>query len=350
MRRLLTCLLCLALPALGHEAQWTLDPHHLPLGDGRVSAAPRGGYVYACPGPMRNQGAEHAGDWMRGDSWDATRKLQVRGAVNWPQASFASALEDWQRRLTGNALPVGGVTGEFPIARDDPAYRIDRNPNAIAAQSIDWRLPRDPRPAAQPACVPMGPVGIMLNGVLLFNALDAAHRDAVAHEVQDRCNGHPERSGSYHYHGPSPCVPGMDQPNRLVGYARDGFGIFSPLDENGRELRDADLDACHGRVSRIRWDGKDVEMYHYVMTREYPYSIGCFRGEPAALPRPAVGTDNARPVPEGGRAPRQPPREAVNACQGLQPEQACRIATPRGETLDGQCRQLGARLACVPRR
>jgi hypothetical protein len=26
-------------------------------------------------------------------------------------------------------------------------------------------------------------------------------------------------------------------------------------------------------------------MFHYVLTREYPYTIGCFRGQPASLPR-----------------------------------------------------------------
>jgi hypothetical protein len=37
------------------------------------------------------------------------------------------------------------------------------------------------------------------------------------------------------------------------------------------------------------WDGKVVSMYHYVMTDEYPYSIGCFRGTPVSVARPRGG-------------------------------------------------------------
>jgi hypothetical protein len=39
------------------------------------------------------------------------------------------------------------------------------------------------------------------------------------------------------------------------------------------------LDECHGMFSEILWDGKLVNMYHYVLNNEYPYSIGAFRGE-----------------------------------------------------------------------
>jgi hypothetical protein len=46
-------------------------------------------------------------------------------------------------------------------------------------------------------------------------------------------------------------------------------------------IADADLDICHGRSSPISWNGQTVDMYHYVATLEYPYTIGCFRGTPA---------------------------------------------------------------------
>ena len=44
----------------------------------------------------------------------------------------------------------------------------------------------------------MGMVGIALNGVVVYNALDDAGRDAAAYEVQDQCGGHPQGSGEYH--------------------------------------------------------------------------------------------------------------------------------------------------------
>jgi hypothetical protein len=52
-------------------------------------------------------------------------------------------------------------------------------------------------------------------------------------------------------------------------------------------------------------------MYHYVLTREYPYTIGCFRGTPAIL-RGAGGRGGRRGpppgrMPPGGPGPYGPP-------------------------------------------
>ncbi len=126
-------------------------------------------------------------------------------------------------------------------------------------------------------------IGVALNGVAIFNALDAAGRDAVAHETQDVCDGHPQAAGIYHYHGPSPCMPGQDGNAQLVGYALDGFGIYSRYDANGNEITNADLDACHGTTSQVMWNGKLTSIYHYVLTQEYPYTIGCFQGTPVRV-------------------------------------------------------------------
>ena len=122
-----------------------------------------------------------------------------------------------------------------------------------------------------------------LTGSVLFDALDAEGRDAPAHEIQDRCGGHPERTGQYHYHSLSPCADAGSSAkahSKLVGYALDGFGIYGPRGEAGRLLSNADLDVCHGHTHVIAWRGKQVRMYHYHTTAEYPYTLGCFRGTP----------------------------------------------------------------------
>ena len=72
----------------------------------------------------------------------------------------------------------------------------------------------------------------------------------------------------------------MQERSALVGYAIDGFGVFSPYDANGRELTTSDLDECHGTTSPIMWEGKMLPLFHYVLTRDFPYSISCFRGVP----------------------------------------------------------------------
>jgi len=264
-----------------------LDIHHLPLGDGHISTTPERGFVMSCRmHGGRGRGAQHVGAWIHGNTWDLTEKLHVRGKVTWPDAQFTiteTGTGRIVRRIEGNGLPVKTPTGSFPVAPDDPAYAIDRNPNSIEAQTVALTLPADPKIAAQPSCVPMGMIGVALNGVAIFNALDDGQRDAVAHEVQDLCNGHPQMMGEYHYHGPSPCLPGETENEKLIGYALDGFGIYSIYDRQGNELTNADLDACHGRVSTVNWNGKRVAIYHYVLTREYPYTIGCFKGTPLRL-------------------------------------------------------------------
>jgi hypothetical protein len=336
-------LLVLAATAAGSGSSHALDPRALPLGDGKVSGEPRRGYVYSCATQFRGGGAQHAGGWIHGATWDSTAKVQVQGDVAWPDARLTIAAESGERRVAGNGLPLNHTTGIFPVQRSDPAFQIDRNPNRIEAQQVAFSLPLSPGLAAAPGCVPMGPIGVALDGVAIFNALDDAGRDAVAHEVQDRCNGHPEHRGRYHYHGPSSCIPGATARNALVGYALDGFGIYSLYDESGRELTNADLDECHGRVGLISWNGREVSLYHYVLTREYPYTVGCFRG---AAVRTAARADAGSA--QGG--PPRPPAEAIAACSGLAPDASCRFTSPRGDAIGGTCRARAGFVACVPER
>lgn len=278
-------------PTARHEV---VDINHLPLGDGKISVTPKRGYVMSCRlGAARRGGAQHGGPWIHGNTWSFIAKLHVQGDVTWPRAEFSiRSVHDGTnniRLIQGNGLPVETPTGRFPISMTDPAYRFDRNPNSVRPYNLTLRLPLNPGEAASPSCVPMGIVGVALNGVAIFNALDAGGRDAMAHEVQDLCDGHPQGAGIYHYHGPSRCLPGETEDDKLIGYAIDGFGIYSMYDSRGRELTDADLDACHGRVSTVTWDGKRVAVYHYVLTREYPYTIGCFRGTPVIQQQLADG-------------------------------------------------------------
>jgi hypothetical protein len=65
----------------------------------------------------------------------------------------------------------------------------------------------------------------------------------------------------------------------LIGYALDGFGIFS-IHENGEDVTSESLDACHGHAHFVVQGGEVVSMYHYHVTADSPYTLGCFRGTP----------------------------------------------------------------------
>lgn len=99
-----------------------------------------------------------------------------------------------------------------------------------------------------------------------------------AHEVQDSCDGHPQQSGMYHYQLISMHPGATNHTPSLIGYTADGFGIYNSWDGNGVELTNADLDPCHGTTSSVPWNGSTQTVYHYVATRAFPYTIGCFRG------------------------------------------------------------------------
>lgn len=264
------------------QSNTTVNLKKIVIGDGRIATRPTAGSVWPCQTTFGGGGAFASGNWINSDgTYDLTAKPSVDGAIQWP-SDFAIQLKNGVRTLSGNRLP-SDPTGTFPVATTDDAYAYDRNPNKISTATVQINVPQFPQIASTASCVPFGEIGILVNGGYFFNALDALGRDAVAHEIQDGCDGHPEKSGAYHYHNVSTCLEKQSprtSHSALMGYALDGFGIFGHYGENGKELTNSDLDECHGHTHEIDWDGKRVTLYHYHATWEYPYTIGCFRGTP----------------------------------------------------------------------
>jgi hypothetical protein len=288
-----------------------VDLTALPVGDDLRSDAPEVDHLYLCSTfPTDGGGASTQGPWFNGDgTYDLTAKSYVLGEVEWPEATFEVSDDGTTRTLTGNDLPTDHTTGEFPIAEDDPAHDVDANPSGISENLYEFTLPTTPEQLAEPACVG-GEVGFLLSGVILNSPVDAGGRDAVAWEAQDHCSGHPNQSG-YHYHSVSPCVPDEGTGHSpLVGYALDGFGIYGHRGEDGEALTNADLDECHGHTHEVEWDGETVAMYHYHATWEYPYAVGCFRGEAVEQPLRTGGDDDTTSggPPEGGPPEGAPPQ------------------------------------------
>lgn len=253
------------------------------IGDGKISSSAKAGYVYSCQQNFNPNapGAQASGDWIQGSYWYPDLKPSVSGDVKWSNGGTTVSVSGDVRKLSSQNFPTHG-TGVYPVAQNDAAYQFDRNPNAISAQKIAINLTASPVLAAQPNCVPMGVVGVALTGAVFYNALDARGDDAVAHEIQDSCSGHPERSGQYHYHGPSDCMVAQKSASAhagLIGYAMDGFGIFGAHNTDGKTVTNSDLDECHGHTETVTWDGAEKSIYHYHITAGYPYTMGCFRGK-----------------------------------------------------------------------
>ena len=292
----------------------TANAHDLPLGDGKVSSEPKVGYVFSCRQRFdpNAPGARASGDWLGQTSWNPARKPYVQGSVSWP-AQITISREGDKRIIGANNLPTH-PTGIFPIRRDDPVYKYDRNNGRITQQEIRLELPAVPQVAEEASCVSMGMIGFALTNAAMYNGLDARGEDAPAHEMQDRCSGHPQQTGQYHYHNMSPCADdSRSQPDGhsdLIGYALDGFGVFGLFGEAGKKMVNEDLDTCHGHTHAILWDGELRELYHYHATDEYPYTIGCFRGTPVNLQAVNPGAEPDRQAPE--QANRPPRRDQQN--------------------------------------
>ena len=158
------------------------------------------------------------------------------------------------------------------------------NPNTIRLQNFTFKLSLEPTLAKEITRVPMGPIGMALNGVVFFNPFEAGGMNAVEgyDEVWlDSCCGHPQQEGVYHYHKYPSCVksPFADngkQHSPVIGFAFDGFPIYGPWEEAGIMAKDltADraLDVCNGHKD-------DVRGYHYHVTPgKFPYTIGGYAG------------------------------------------------------------------------
>jgi hypothetical protein len=152
------------------------------------------------------------------------------------------------------------------------------NPNRIVSQSLVLRVPVSPQPAA-PSDTPLGPMGVAVNGVALFNQY-AAGRSPLADEIRsfDRYNGHPQQSGTYHYHL-EPLFLTAQGNSRVIGVLLDGFFVYGTRDADGSVP--TGLDACNGHTGPTADNSQGV--YHYHITAQPPYIAGCFRGTPGSV-------------------------------------------------------------------
>lgn len=262
----------------------------LPVGDGKFSdTAPAVGTVFACPDYARSlhdapPQKTVRGPWFSSDGhwWFPDMKVSIPTTEH-HDGHYTEHLDGEERSITGNGLPVGVLTGVFPVQPGSLAYTIDPNPNRISPRQGTYDLTADPVPEDSPSCM-RSQVGVTTSGVPLFTALDAQGRDAEAWEVQDSCHGHPDPSSAYHYHSGTPCMGSKF--DEVIGWALDGYPITGNLVSPGSELSTPDLDVCHGITGPVRIDGKRKDTYHYVATRDFPYTVGCFRAQPATVEPP----------------------------------------------------------------
>lgn len=130
------------------------------------------------------------------------------------------------------------------------------DPNHIVSQSFTVTVPLVPSGAGQP--MGLGPVGMAVNGVAIFDD-QAAPGDDIYKESGsfDRCQGHPQRNGMYHYHSEPYAITHDD--DRFVGVLRDGNPVYGRRDPDGSVPT---LDAAGGHTG-VTEDSPKTPVYHY---------------------------------------------------------------------------------------
>jgi len=198
-------------------------------------------------------------------------------------------------------------TAKFPDTFGTQGY----NPSYIQELDKTYRLPLDPviDPNAQAMdandrnhALPMGAIGVAVNGVVFYNPFDAGMQDATS--MMDRCCGHPSPDNRYHYHKYPICVntPFVDKgdaPSQVIGFAFDGLPIYGPYQEAGIMAKDSTTNPLN--AFNACYD--DQRGWHYHVTPgKFPYLIGGYFAK--------LETSNIekRPIaPPGGSLPQFPP-------------------------------------------
>jgi hypothetical protein len=172
----------------------------------------------------------------------------------------------------------------------DPCYEEYmggmQNPNEIGEQSIQITFPATPDTSGQ--AMTGAVVGLALNGVPIY-ANFAAPGDDIFEEAEtfDRCGGHPNQQGNYHYHS-EPYSISYDDSN-FIGVMRDGYPIYGRRDPDGSYP--ADLDANGGHTG-LTVDSPATPVYHYHVNeqtstgmntageKQWFLTTGTYRGTP----------------------------------------------------------------------
>ena len=118
-------------------------------------------------------------------------------------------------------------------------------------------------------------IGVALNGVVIAGPYDSQNKIAPYNRIVDKCASHADPQGMYHYHFAPLCMRdsggasfAIDE-TKQVGWSFDGYKI---LGLTNRELHKPEIDTCNGHEH----DGD----YHYHITRDFPFFMGCFKAHP----------------------------------------------------------------------
>ncbi|HMQ69837.1 MAG TPA: YHYH protein, partial [Ignavibacteria bacterium] len=178
-----------------------------------------------------------------------------------------------------------------------PSYTIGpwaMNPNIPSNQNWTFKIARFPVPAGASTAAGNGQIGVLKNGVVLFNPGDAMsyNNQNIWHRVAqyfegvgfDTSGGHPAPGGVYHYHinMKKLYTPDENEHSPLLGYMFDGYPLYGPYAYSNSNGTGGIRRMISGYVKRnitertTLPDGTVLQSNQYgpVVSSQYP--LGCF--------------------------------------------------------------------------
>ncbi len=154
----------------------------------------------------------------------------------------------------------------------DPVVATRLTPGGIGSRSLTVTVPSAPEIAATSTATGLGPIGISVTGVPIFNDQEGDNRpiEEMIVETFDYAGAHNGPSG-YHYHVESSDVPEntilSHDDEKLVGIMADGFLIYGRKC-NSTGDHPTNLDVSGGHSSSTQHSAND-KFYHYHIINEF---------------------------------------------------------------------------------
>jgi len=210
-----------------------------------------------CPRHI-SDGMEKAGIWFKDDKvYDVSGHFIANLDEFYSDDKWLLYREDGTIKVT-ETEEACLAAAKPEVDEDYHNYCVECLPEYFKDQVTTFVIPATPTYLKSVQNFGRGGIGIAFNGVN-YDPPAPTHAILAAHTIAplDDHGGHVNPHGGYHYHavtGSTKEIVQNDTHAAIIGYAIDGFGIYTLLDKNGN--KPSDLDECGGHFD-------DIRGYHY---------------------------------------------------------------------------------------
>ncbi len=210
-----------------------------------------------CPRHLEDT-KEKTGIWFRdGKVYDVDGHFIAELAEFYEDDKWKLFREDGSVKVTETQEECEGAA-KPNVEEEYNNYCVECKPEYYKDQITTYTIPVTPVYQTEANKFGRGAIGVAFNGVN-YDPPAPTHAILAAHTIAplDDHGGHINPHGGYHYHaatGSTKEITQKDNHAPIIGYAIDGFGIFSLSDKNNS--KPTDLDECGGHFD-------DTRGYHY---------------------------------------------------------------------------------------